>query len=221
MEKIELKTNTREILGKKVRFLRREGITPVHIFGHDIDSLALQCDTIQLQQVLNQAGKTHIVNLMLDKVKKPRNVVVREIQRNVLTGDILHVDFYEVRMGEKIEVAVPIALTGEAPALRLKENMMEQELHQLNIECLPDRIPEHFEVDISSLEEADQTIYVKDISMGEGITVLADPEHIVVKISVRRAEKEEEVAAEEEIVVGEAEGEAEAAAPSQEESKEN
>ena len=92
MEQIELQVATREILGKKVRFLRRQGIIPVHLFGHDVESVALQCDATQLQQGLAQAGKTKIISLILDKAKKPRNVVVREIQRNPQTGEVLHVE---------------------------------------------------------------------------------------------------------------------------------
>jgi len=217
MENIELRVATREILGKKVRFLRREGIIPVHLFGHGIDSVALQCDAAQLQEVMAQAGKTHIISLTLDKAKKPRNVVVREVQRNPITSQLLHVDFYQVRMGEKIQVGVPIILTGEAPALKQKENMLVQALHNLTIECLPDRIPESIAVDVTSLVEAENIIHVKDIVVDEGVTVTNDPEQTVVKISVRHVEKVEEVVAE---AVTEEEEAVEAAPPSEAESKE-
>ena len=192
MGQIELQATNREILGKKVRFLRRQGITPVHLFGHDVESAALQCDAAQLQRVLAQAGKTRLINLKLDKAKGPRNVVVREIHRDPLTGELLHVDFYQVRMAEKIKVEVPIVLIGEALALKSKENMLLQELNILTIECLPDQIPASVELDLSSLTEAGQAIQVKDIMMGEGIAVLNDPEHVVVKISLRPLKKIEE-----------------------------
>ena len=193
MEELGLQTTTREILGKKVRFLRRQGIIPVHLFGHGIESVALQCDVAQLQRILTQAGKTKIISLRLDKAKKPRNVMIREIQRNPLTSELLHVDFYQVRMEEKIQLEVPIVLVGEAPALRSKENMMAQELHSLTIECLPGQIPARIELDLSPLTEVEQAIQVRDITLGEEVTVLNDPEHIVVKISWRPVEKVEEV----------------------------
>ena len=193
MEQIELEVATREILGKKVRFLRRQGTTPVHLFGHGIESEALQCDTAQLQRVLAQAGRTKLIDLKLDKAKKPRKIVVREIQRNPQTGNLLHVDFYQVRMAEKIKVEVPFVLVGEAPALKLKENMLVQDLTSLTIECLPDEIPASVELDLSPLTEVEQLIRVKDIILGEGVTVLNDPEHTVVKISSRPVEKVEEV----------------------------
>ena len=191
MEQIELKAASRHILGKKVRFLRRQGITPVHLFGHGIESLALQCDTIQLGQVLTQAGKTKIISLQLDKTKSPRNAMIREIQKEPRTGELFHVDLYQVRMAEKIKVEVPIVLVGEAPALKLKENMLAQELHRLSIECLPDQIPPSIELDLSPLTEADQAILAKDLKLDEGITILTDPEHVIAKISLRHVEKEE------------------------------
>jgi len=193
MEQIELQAINRDILGKKVRFLRREGIMPVHLFGHGIESVALQCDIAELQRVLAQAGKTRLISLKLDEAERPRNVVVREVQRDSLTGELLHVDFYQVRMAEKIRVEVPIVLVGEAPALKVKENMLLHELNNLTIECLPDRILPSIEVDVSPLSEAGQAIQVKDIMLGEGITVLINPEHIVVKIVLRRIEVVEEV----------------------------
>lgn len=191
MEQVELHANNRDSLGKKVRFLRRKGITPVHLFGHNVESLSLQCETMQLKQVLAQAGKTKIISFIPDKAKKPRNVVVRNIQRDVITGELLHVDFYQVSMAEKIKVEVPIVPVGEAPALNIKENMLLQELSNLTVECLPDKIPTRIEMDLSSLTEADQAIHVRDLPLDEGVTVITDPEHLVVKISQRRGEKEE------------------------------
>ena len=192
MEEIELLANTREVLGKKVRFLRREGNTPVHLFGHSIASEALQCDTAELRRVLAQAGRTGLISLKIGNTKKPRNVVVREVQREPRRGTLLHVDFYQVRMTEKIRVEVPIVPIGEAPALKEKDNFLVQELNNLTIECLPNQIPNDVELDVSSLTEADQAMHVADITLAEGITILNDPEQMVLKIGARRVEKVEE-----------------------------
>jgi len=159
---------------------------------------------MQLKRILAQAGKTKIINLILDEAKRPRNVMVREIQRDPLTGELLHVDFYQVRMTEKIKVEVPIVPVGEAPALKSKENMLLQELNSLTIECLPDRIPVIIEVDLSSLTEAKQAVHVRDITLDERVTVLNDQEHVVVKISLRYVEKVEEVVEEEAVEAPEA-----------------
>lgn len=191
MEQIELQVVDREVVGKKVRFLRRKGIIPLHLFGHGIESLSLQCDSSELRHVLAQAGKTRLIGLKIGKARKPKNVFVREVQRSPRTGELLHVDLYQVQMEETIKVDVPIVLIGEAPALQEKGNMMVQELSTLSVEALPYKIPATVEVDLSPLTEAEQSLYVRDIVLDEEITVLDDPEHMVVKINLLPTEKEE------------------------------
>ena len=199
MDELTLQVVKRNILGKKNRFLRRQGITPVHLFGHSVESQALQCDTVRLKQIIAHAGTARLISLSIDGEKQPKNVFVREIQRDALGKQLLHVDFYQVRMAEAVRVDVPIVLVGEAPALRATENMLAQELNSLTIECLPDQIPSSLELDMGSLTEAEQAIRVKDIELAEGVVALQDPEQIVVKITARPAEIVEEVVVEEEV----------------------
>ena len=216
MKQIELRVDSREILGKKVRFLRRQGIIPLHLFGHNVESMALQCDEAQLKRVLAQAGKTRLISLELDKGKKPKNVVVREIQRDVRTDGLLHVDLYQIKMTEKIRVEVPVIVVGEAPALKSKENMLLQELNSLLVECLPNKIPANVKVDLISLTERGQAIKVEDLALGKEVAILNDSRLAIVKISARPKEKVEEVVVEEVVETETAE------APSaEEESKED
>ena len=217
MDRIELKVASREILGKRVKHLRRQGITPVHVFGHGIESLALQCDTKELERVLSRAGQTRLIDLKLAKEKKPRTVVVREFDRDWRRGELVHVDFYQVKMEEKIRLEIPVVLIGEAPALKAKTNMLDHALGTLTVECLPAQIPGSIEVDISYLAELDQAIRVKDITLDKDITVLNNPDLVVAKISVRPVEKVEEKVVEE---VVEAEAKAEVAEEATEAPKE-
>lgn len=220
MENLTLQASSRDVSGKKTRFLRRQGITPTHLFGRDIKSLTLQCDTDALKQLIAQAGRTRPVSLKIDDEKGRRSVFVREIQRDVITRQLLHVDFYQVKKGEKITVDVPIVFVGEAPALKAKGRMLAHSITSLNLECLPDNVPPQIEIDLNSLEELGQAIYVKDIILAPDITVHADPEQLVVKISeaiVKEVEEEVPVEAEEE--EAEVTGEAEAEAPEQTDEK--
>ena len=214
MDQIELEITKREVLGKKVRFLRRQGITPVHLFGHGIESLALQCDTDLLQRVLAAAGKTKLISLKLDGEKKPRTVIVREVQTPLLKRGLLHVDFYQVKTEEAVKVEVPVVLVGEAPALKLKDNVLSREMDTLTVECLPAKIPATIELDVSSLAEPDQSLRVKDVVVEKGVAILNNPELVVAKISIRRIEKPPEVVKEE---VPAAEAVEEAEAPEEEE----
>jgi large subunit ribosomal protein L25 len=216
MERPELNASKREITGKKVRFLRREGIIPVNLYGHGIDSTPLQVDAKLFKQMLAQAGKTDLISLKMSDSKTPRNVLVREVQRNPLTDEVLHVDFYQVKMTEKIKAEVPLVFIGEAPVLKNKNTSLLRLIGSLPIEALPDALPHSFEVDLSGLAQTDQAIYVKDIHLNDEVTLLGDPEQMVVKVTETRREAEAEaveaeVEVKEEIeeVAAEAEGEAE------------
>jgi large subunit ribosomal protein L25 len=215
MDDLRLKATRRDILGKKTRFLRRQGITPTHLFGHGISSQALQCDTAQLQKIIAQAGMSKLINLKVDDDKSTKGIFIREIQREPVSKQLLHVDFYQVKKGEKIRVDVPIVLVGEAPALKTKGRMLAHSITTLSLESLPEKLPYQIEVDISSLEDVEQAIQVKDIVLDPDVTVHDDPEQLIVKISEAFVKVEEEVAAEEEAEEEVAAGE-EAEAPAEE-----
>lgn len=210
MEELKLNAARRDVFGKRNRFLRRQGITPAHLFGHSLESQALQCDTAELKKVVAHAGETRLINLKIEGERQPKSVFVREIQRDAFGKQLLHVDFYQVRMEEKMEVDVPIVLVGEAPAMKGKGRMLSHGITELSIECLPAKVPPQIEVDISILEELEQGIHVKDIILDPDITVHADPEQLIVKVT------EVQVVVEEEEVVAEEEEEAEAEAGAEE-----
>ena len=192
MDSLILKATRRDLLGKKTRFLRREGITPVHIFGHNLKSLSLQCDTAEIKNIISQAGTTRLLKLSIDEDKQPRSVFIREIQRDKISGLLIHVDFYQIRKAEKIKADIPIILIGEAPALKEKGRNLTLGVTSLNIECLPDKLPPQIDVDLSPLEEKDQAIYVRDITISPDITLFTDPDQMVVKVSTVRVEKVKE-----------------------------
>jgi len=209
---LALKVNKRDVLGKKTRFLRRQGVTPAHLFGHGLESLSLQCDTAELQHLIAQAGTTRLVSLKIGGEKQPESVLIREIQRDACTGALLHVGFYQVRMKEKIKTDIPIVLVGEAPAMKEKGRTLTHGVTKLSIECLPDKLPSHIEVDLISLEEVEQSIHVRDIILNPDITVVTDPDQMIAKVSEARVERVEEVEE-----VAEAAAEVEAEAPTEEE----
>ena len=212
MEELKLKADRRDVLGKKNRFLRRQGKTPAHLFGHSLESLALQCDTAELKKIVAYAGETRLISLKVEGDKDPKRVFLREIQRDILSRQLLHVDFYQVRMEEKMTMDVPIVLVGEAPAMKGKNRMLSHGINELSIECLPEKVPPQIEIDISVLIELEQPIYVKDIILNPEITVHTDPEQLVVKVTEVVVKVEEEavpVAAEEAAAVAEGEAQAE------------
>ncbi len=208
MDALSLHVVKRDVLGKQVRFLRRQGITPSHLFGHNIKSLALQCATADLEHLIARAGTTRPVSLEVDKDKHPRYVIIREVSRDHLTGGLIHVDFYQVKRTEALTADIPVVLVGEAPALKLKGRMLLQPITHLGVKCLPDKLPPQIEIDLSQLEEVDQAIHVRDIDLGTEVTITTAPELLVVKITevvLPKVEAAAEVAG----VVAEAEAETE------------
>jgi large subunit ribosomal protein L25 len=151
---------------------------------------------------------TRLTRLEIEGDKQPRAVFIREIQRDELTGQLLHVDFYQVKKTEKIKVDVPIVLVGEAPAMKEKGRSLTRGVTSLSIECLPDKLPPQIGVDLSPLEDTARAVYVRDIILSPDITVTTDPDQLVVKVSEARVERVEEVV--EEVVVAEEAAEEEA-----------
>jgi large subunit ribosomal protein L25 len=148
---------------------------------------------------------TRLISLDIEDGQQPRTVFIREIQRDAITGQVLHVDFYQIKKTEKIKVDVPIVFAGEAPALKEKGRSLTHGVTSLSIECLPGELPPQIEVDLSHLEGVGQTIYVRDIVLSPAITLMTDPDQLVVKVSEARVVVEEvvEEAVAEEAVVAE------------------
>ena len=215
MQELKLKAEKRDVFGKKNRFLRRKGIIPAHLFGRSLESMALQCDSNELKKIVANAGTTRIISLDVEGEKDTKNVFLREIQRDALSSDLLHVDFYQIRKDEKMTMEVPIVLVGESPAMKVKGRILSHGLDVLSIECLPDNLPREITVDLSPLEEVDQAIYVKDLGLSTDITVSTDPNELVAKISEKAISKvvEEVTEAEVEEVPAEVEAPAEELPP--------
>jgi len=211
MDQIELVAASRDILGKKVRFLRRQGLIPANLYGHNVKSTALQIETSQLKHTLTKAGMSSLIALKVDGTKRPKMVIVRQLQREPLSGEILHVDLYQVKMEEKIKLEVPLLFVGEASAIKERGGILVQNMSSLEVECLPANMPHNIEVDLSVLTEIDQAVHVRDIHTDEGVSILTDPDQAIVQIARSRVEVEiaEEVAAAEAFAEAAAEVEAE------------
>jgi large subunit ribosomal protein L25 len=164
-------------------------------------------------KTIAHAGTTRLVTLKIKGAQGSKNVFIKEIQKDPFGKELFHVDFYQVKMGEKMEVSVPIVLIGESPLMRDKNRMLSHGITELSISCTPDKVPPQIEVDITILEELDQAIFVKDIILDPDITVHDDPEQMVIKVAEVGVVEEPEVVEEEEAegeVAAEVEGEAKA-----------
>ena len=193
----ELTVVPREVLGKKVKVLRRAGLTPANIFGHHVESLAIQVSTDELKHVLRTAGRNDIVYLRLDG-QEARPTFVRAVQQNPVSDAILHVDFLQISLKEKVRLDVPLHLVGLAPAVDRLGGIMVHGLDHVTVDALPTDVPSFIEIDVSGLEEIGDALKVSDLPIPVGVTVLTDIEQVVAKVAPPAVELvvEEEAAAE-------------------------
>src|SRR5216684_1252145 len=212
---MQLNASARQLIGKRARRLYREGKLPAVVYGNKAAPTPLTLDRLEFQKVFIKSGRTHLVDLVVDG--KTEKVLVREIQTHPRRLGPIHVDFYQVNLAEKIRVEVPVHLVGESAAVKRGDADVLQPIHALRVECLPSDIPAAFEVDLTPLEEIESEVRISDLTVPKGVTVLVDPEELVVKIVHKREMKvEEEVPVAEAIVPGEGEAAAEGEAGAEE-----
>jgi len=193
-EKIVLEAAKRSVTGKEVRTLRAEGVVPGVLYGPMFEAIQLQVPWTSLRPVLLEAGGSHIIQLKLGG--EEYNALVRDVQRDPLRGDVLHIDFYRVRMDVAIRTDVPIVTVGAAPTIGDQGGTINQEMTAIMVECLPGDLPAHIEVDLSVLKAIGDHILVRDLPQLPGVAYHAPADDIVVYTSFQRvAEEEEEVAA--------------------------
>jgi len=190
MKKLELKVQKRKILGRKVKNLRTEGILPANIFGKKVKSTSLQISLKEFLNIFEEAGETGVIYLTIEGEKESRPVLISNIQKSPVLGEALHVEFRQIDLTEKVEVAVPVEFIGEAPAVD-KGGIVVHLLDEVKVEALPNDLPDKIEIDISTLEEIGQGIIIKDLKIDrEKIKVLDDENQLVVQTEEPAKEEE-------------------------------
>ncbi len=209
----ELQVAPRTITGKKVAALRRAGQMPGNVFGHRIESTSVQADTVELTHLLRAMGRNAIITLNVSGETATRAVMVRKIARDPLDGKMLHVDFYQVNMSEKMRADVPVVLTGVSDAVTTYGGVLMQMVDVIHVEALPSDIPSEYTVDVAQLTQLDQAVHVRDLHIEGGkVTILSDLDVVVARVASPRLATEETVTEEAvEGAPGEAPGDAPAA----------
>jgi large subunit ribosomal protein L25 len=200
MDEVILKANRRTVLGKQVKAIRREGKLPAVIYGHHIDPVSIVMDLRDTSKSLMGLAPSALVTVDVDGI--PHRALVREKQRNKITGILLHVDFLAVSMTEKLRSQVYIEIVGVAPAIKDFDGVLVKGFDEVEVECLPQNLPERLVVDVSGLMEIGDGIYVRDLAVPEGVKILEEPDTMVALIAAQAA-VEEEVAPEVEEVTTE------------------
>ncbi len=207
---MDLSVKTREIFGKAVKEMRRQGLIPAELYGHGIKNLHLAVPAKEFNKVFKEAGASTVVNLLIDPFDKhsgltlssvervekdKRPALIHEVTRNYLSDEIAHIDFYQVRMDEKIKAKVPLEFAGESAAVKGKGGILNKAMYEIEVEALPGDLPHRFEINLALLDDLNKSIYVKDIKVPKGVKILVGPETVIVTATPPLKEEEKPVEA--------------------------
>ncbi len=190
MEKITLSLQKRDQLGKRVKKLRQQGLIPANVFGKEVKSQAVSASAADFKLVREKAGETQIVYLQISGETKDRPTLITNIQYDPVSDQVLHVDFHQVDLKEKVTANIPLELVGEAPAAKDFQAVVVPNISEIEVEALPTDLPEKIEVDVTGLKQIGDSIKVSDLKINRDIiAVQTDPETIIVTATPQRAEE--------------------------------
>ena len=185
-----LQAEIRTVLGKQVKTVRANGFTPATVYGKGVEPQTISVSATEFKKVYNEAGETGLIELTIEGKKHP--VLIHTVQIHPITAAILHVEFHEVNLKEKVHAEVPVELIGEPMAVKEKIGVLMPLMDHIEVEALPTELPEKIEVDITGLAAVNDQIIVGELTVPAVVTVLTDPTLIVVKIGAFVVEKEPE-----------------------------
>ncbi len=186
----ELIVEKRDILGKKVKTLRENGLVPAELYGYEVENLHISVPINTFIDIYREAGEHAIVDVVVDG--KTHKVLIHNVQKHPISEELLNIDFYQVNMKEKVTAHVPLEFIGESSAVKDEGGVLYTVIDEIEVEALPTNLPNKITVDISSLTELDTSITVGDLPKEDTFTYVPEPEAAVVSVSTPREEVEEE-----------------------------
>lgn len=217
MEKLELNSRKREATDGKANSLRKKGCLPAVLYGKGVENISLVLDKREFKKILDKAGTNTLVNLNIEGKEERIPILFQDPQFDPVTDEIIHIDFHQVKLTEKIVTHIPFHFFGESKAVKDLGGTLVKNKDEIEVECLPKDLPHDIRIDISILDDFEKSIHVKDLEIPPGVKVLDDLEDTVAVVEPPRTEEElaeletplEEVPVEEEIVPEEEAKEAE------------
>lgn len=187
---LELKAKVRTEFGKKSKDLIKSGFLPAVVYGEEVKSQSISVPYKEFEKVFRDAGESTLVKLDVDG--RLYNVLIYDIQNDPIKGNPIHADFYAVRMDKEIKTRVPIEFFGESPAVKNEGAVLVKVMQEIEIEALPQDLPHELKADISGLAAFESKLFVKDLSIPEGVKVLANPDEVIAIAETPRSESEME-----------------------------
>ena len=189
---LALKAEKREIVGKKVGTLRKKGFLPAVVYGPKVKALSLVVEKSHFATILKKAGESTVVDLHIEENGKDHTygVLIHDVVKDALTGQLKHVDFYAVDMAKTVKAEIPLHFTGESPAVKELGGILIKILHEVEVEALPMDLPHEFTIDISGLKNLEDKIKIAHIPHGQKVKILADANETIALVEPPRSEVE-------------------------------
>lgn len=184
---MDLNVKTRTVLGKRVKHLRKEGLIPAELFGRGLENRHLTVSEKEFNKIYEKAGEHTLINVVTEEGER-LPAFITDVSREPLSGKLLSIDLHQVKMDEKTRVKVPIEFLGEAPAVKAGFVVVKV-LGEVEVEALAVSIPPKFEIDLSNLEKAGDSLSAKDIKVPDGVRILSAPETVIVTVTEKQKEE--------------------------------
>lgn len=188
---MELNATTRTIKGKSVKTLRRKNIIPAVIYGHKVEPQLLQVDFLNFEKIYKEAGESTLIDLKLDN-NAPVKVLIHDIKKDFISNKISHIDFYQIRKGEKITTEIELEFVGEAKAVKELGGVLVRNLTKIKVECLPEDLVHNIKVDISKLNTFEDSVKIKDLNISSKLKFKEKEDEVVALVLPPREEEKEE-----------------------------
>jgi large subunit ribosomal protein L25 len=186
---LQLKTETRNVFGKKLADMRKIGKLPAVLYGRGIKTTPLFVSLSDFKKLWKEAGESTIIELKIDESKNSENVIINDVAFEPIKNELIHVDFYKVEMDKPITAVIPLVFEGVALAVKKLGGVLVKVRHDIEIEALPKNLPHAIKVDISKLTTFDDRISVADLDLSEGVVALTKLEEIVALVEEIKEEK--------------------------------
>ncbi len=188
---LSLSAKIRKELGKKVKALRKKGILPAILYGPKIKNLPLEIDLKEFEKVYKEARESSLISLSVKGKKEKYLVLIHGVAKDPLTGKLIHVDFYQPRLEEEVEVTIPIIFEGESRAVKDLGGTLVKNISELEVKALPQKLPHEIRVNIEKLKTFEDNILIKDLKLPEGVKILRAPEEILAFVAPLEKVEEE------------------------------
>ncbi|MFH1661866.1 MAG: 50S ribosomal protein L25 [Candidatus Falkowbacteria bacterium] len=195
-KEIKLSAKSRDIKKEDSRKTRTEGFIPAVIYGHGTENQNIKVKKNDFEKTFDLAGESNLIDLSIDENPSIK-IIVKDVQREGVRGTLLHADFYQVDMSQKITTEIPLNFIGDSKAIRELGGMLVKGMDSIEVECLPGDLVDHIDIDLSKIDSFDDVIKISDLNVPKSMSLLGNVDDLIASVAEHREEIVKETSVEE------------------------